>query len=230
MQHSLLHRRWGMLVVGFFFIFSSVLITLPIRGVVAEGEEEASTTCSETAIPASGIPLEVPLGITGGDVAHDLPDYLGKFYQFVIASIAILAAVKIIIAGFNWVFAAGSQEKIGMAKEALASAIWGLMIALLSYTILSILNPKLIEIPPICPPAPAFIEIPTIYGQACQSSSDCAVSGYYCVTATYGSGSQSLYVCSDGRKGASCITIGGSHEDALCQTGLDCVSGKCTKQ
>lgn len=233
---------WKVAILGFVFSFVLIATTSQVFAQVqAEAPEtEVDTVCINPAIPLGGITLEIPLGVTNGNIALDLPDYLSKFYQFVVASIAILAAAKIIIAGFNWVFAAGSQEKIGKAKEDLSGAIWGLMIALLSYTILNIVNPKLVEIPPICPPVPDFgvPDSAVNQGQACKEQKDCGSSGkYHCVIKNVIKNSLNTFanlseekICSDGRNGTSCMVSTGDFtgDDSWCQSG-DCnnLTGYC---
>ncbi|MBI2415214.1 MAG: hypothetical protein HYV33_00960 [Candidatus Kerfeldbacteria bacterium] len=48
--------------------------------------------------------------------------------------------------GMQWVTAAGNEQKITSAKEIITSALAGLIIALLSYTILLFVNPTLVNI------------------------------------------------------------------------------------
>ncbi len=75
---------------------------------------------------------------------------LGKvingFYNYIVWLAGILAVIVIMIAGFQWVTAAGNQSKIGEAKERITGAIIGLVLALSSYMLLNIINPELVKI------------------------------------------------------------------------------------
>ncbi len=103
------------------------------------------------AIADNPITLEIPVGsiqeVTG------LEQYLSVLYQFIISAIAILSAVMLMFNGMRWATAGGSSEMIGVAKEGVISAIIGLLIALTSFLLLSIINPALVNFLDITLPA-----------------------------------------------------------------------------
>ena len=88
--------------------------------------------------------LEVPIGTT--TEITDLPQYITIVYRFAIGVIALLAVLMIVFGGFNWITAAGNEQRIGDAKGTIIAAIIGLIIALTSYTLLNTLNPNLIAL------------------------------------------------------------------------------------
>lgn len=55
--------------------------------------------------------------------------------KIVLGFLAIVATTVIIIAGFKWMTAGGSEEKITSAKKLLTGAIVGLAIVLISYAV-----------------------------------------------------------------------------------------------
>jgi len=79
-------------------------------------------------------------GIKGG-----FPGYLAAFYKFFIAALAVCAIVMVMWGGFKRIMAAGSPELIRSANETIIGAITGVVIALLSYSLLNLVNPKLVE-------------------------------------------------------------------------------------
>ena len=75
----------------------------------------------------------------------DLQSYLEALYRFGIAIVAILAVVMIGIGAFMYIVtSAGSVSKITNAKEIIGNAIFGLVLALLSWLILYVINPDLV--------------------------------------------------------------------------------------
>ncbi|MFA4937291.1 MAG: hypothetical protein WC575_03325 [Patescibacteria group bacterium] len=95
------------------------------------------------------IKLQVPIPTTSGGLLTEVKgfaQYLSEFYKFFMAALAVMAVVLIMWAGFKRILAAGRAEAIKDANEAFFSAIIGLVIALLSYSLLSLVNPKLVEI------------------------------------------------------------------------------------
>ncbi len=71
--------------------------------------------------------------------------YLAVFYRFFVMAIAVMAVVMVMWGGFKRIYAAGSPERVKDANDTIVSAISGLAIALLSYTLLNLINPKLTE-------------------------------------------------------------------------------------
>lgn len=72
-----------------------------------------------------------------------LEAYISGVYGFFIGAVTLAAIVMIMIGGFQWVMAAGNQARIGNAKTMITSALSGLILALLSYTLLNAINPRI---------------------------------------------------------------------------------------
>ena len=79
-------------------------------------------------------------------VSSNLPDYVKKFYNFAVGAIAILAVIMIMIAGLQWIFAAGNPTTITTARSNITSAISGLVLILFSYVLLYTINPNLVNL------------------------------------------------------------------------------------
>lgn len=88
--------------------------------------------------------LEQPFGGTRS-VANPT-QYIQLVYSFALGIVGIIATVLIMMGGVQWISAAGNEAIIGKAKEIIIAAVTGLVIALLSYIILLVINPKLINI------------------------------------------------------------------------------------
>src|SRR3989344_707793 len=78
---------------------------------------------------------------TGGVVS-----YIGGVYKFLVGIAALAAVFMIMIAGYRWLFAGGNSGAIDDAKKRIKGAVAGLVIALLSYTILNLINPELVNL------------------------------------------------------------------------------------
>ncbi|MFA5124528.1 MAG: pilin [Patescibacteria group bacterium] len=89
--------------------------------------------------------LNIPIGsFTGGNVNENLlGNYIKAWYDLMLGVISIVATVMIMWAGFKWLLARGDSGKITDAKSMIFSALAGLALALLSYTLMSIINPGL---------------------------------------------------------------------------------------
>lgn len=91
------------------------------------------------------IPLE-PLPGTSPDQPTTLPDYLSKLIPIIISVAGILAVVIIVIAGLQYITAAGNTSQIASAKSRIWSAIGGLLLLISSYLILNTINPDLLKL------------------------------------------------------------------------------------
>ncbi|OGY81349.1 MAG: hypothetical protein A3F54_00965 [Candidatus Kerfeldbacteria bacterium RIFCSPHIGHO2_12_FULL_48_17] len=89
------------------------------------------------------VTLEVPL--QGKETVEDLPEYIELMYNFALSAIGIVAMIMMMWGGFKWIAAAGSSSKIGDAKDSIYNAIIGLILALLSFSLLFIINPLLLR-------------------------------------------------------------------------------------
>ena len=91
----------------------------------------------------------VPVGDFKGSIPVDqeiLGKYLNAWYKFVVGVVGILATVIMMWGGFKWLTSRGNAAAIGDAKDRIWSAVIGLVLVFLSYNLLWIINPKLVEI------------------------------------------------------------------------------------
>jgi len=74
-----------------------------------------------------------------------LGEYLAAIYKYVIVVISIIAVIMLIVSGFQWAIPDASGENISAAKNRIAGALSGLIIAVGSYVILYTVNPELVQ-------------------------------------------------------------------------------------
>lgn len=72
-----------------------------------------------------------------------LAEYIGGVYTFLISIVGLVAAVVMIVGGFQYVTSAGDKGKIGAAKKRMADAFIGMLLVFGSYTLLYAINPEL---------------------------------------------------------------------------------------
>ena len=87
-------------------------------------------------------PLVAIPGLT--DKGGDLSSYVNAAYAFSISIAALLAVIKIIIAGVKWMM----TDKIGSISEAksdIQSALLGLIIIICAVLIINIINPSILS-------------------------------------------------------------------------------------
>ena len=79
-----------------------------------------------------------------GDI--NLSQYVVGLYNFLLSIVGIVAVMMLIIGGMKYITAAGNASIIGDAKDTISSAIFGLLLALLSWVIVSTINPDVLYI------------------------------------------------------------------------------------
>lgn len=91
--------------------------------------------------------LQVPIGsvstVPVGAGSNPFGDYFKMWYGFIIGTVGILATIMIIVGGFQWLSSRGNSGAIKEGQDRIFSAIIGLGIAFLAYTILNLVNPGL---------------------------------------------------------------------------------------
>lgn len=95
-------------------------------------------------LPAGVSKTQISFG--GRNSFLHLGDFIQYMYRYAIGVAAILAAIMMMVAGFQWVTSGGNAETITSAKHRISGAIIGLIIAYLSYAILNTLNPALVNL------------------------------------------------------------------------------------
>jgi hypothetical protein len=84
---------------------------------------------AQTAYTVEDIGSSVGLGTA------DLKTTVINVISWVLGILALVAVVMIILGGFQWLTAAGSEEKIEKAKKVISAAVIGLIIVLLAWAI-----------------------------------------------------------------------------------------------
>ncbi|MBU1037112.1 hypothetical protein KKF32_03685 [Patescibacteria group bacterium] len=72
---------------------------------------------------------------TGGDVETFFDTFIGRVIAYVLGFVGIIFLILIIISGFQWMTAGGNEEKVGIARKRIVSAVIGLFIILAAYLI-----------------------------------------------------------------------------------------------
>ncbi|PIR92894.1 hypothetical protein COT99_03810 [Candidatus Falkowbacteria bacterium CG10_big_fil_rev_8_21_14_0_10_43_10] len=98
--------------------------------------------------------VEIPSAESGysGTVPSDISmiaKYIKAVYQYGIGIVGIVAAVVMMFGGVLWLTAGGDSGRVSEAKEWIKASLFGLILALLSYTILLTVNPDLVSFQPI---------------------------------------------------------------------------------
>ena len=166
-QHSKI--TWLGLLVGALALMPQVSLA---AADCADDYGEASLTFEYVVGPDDAYELEQPFG--GTTSVTSIGEYVQLVYEFAVGLVSIIAVVLIMIGGVRWIAAAGNESAITEAKEMITSAVMGLIIAVLSYTLLLFINPQLTEIetsiakipvPLACgTPEPTVESVPTIDG------------------------------------------------------------------
>jgi len=69
----------------------------------------------------------------------DLPTTIGRIVRIILGLSGLILTILLIIGGIMWMISGGDEKKIGQAKALIVSGVVGLIIVLLSYTIVTFL-------------------------------------------------------------------------------------------
>lgn len=122
-------------------VFCALVLTLAVGTFTTQ-----SVTAEEELNYVSEISYDLEQPIGGAYSVSSAGEYLQIMYQFALGIVGIIAVVLIMFGGLRWISAAGNEQTIGDAKEIIVAAVVGLVIALLSYSILVFINPRFTQI------------------------------------------------------------------------------------
>lgn len=98
---------------------------------------QADTVTSEELLPSD-------FGEATGLGTGDLQDTIGYIIRAALGFLGIIAVVIILIGGFKWMTAQGSEDKVQEAKKLIIAGIIGLAIILSAYAIASFVIEQLV--------------------------------------------------------------------------------------
>jgi hypothetical protein len=78
--------------------------------------------------------------------APDFATFFNNLYKICIGLAAILAVIQIAHAGFLWMTAGDSAEKVGQARHLIGASIFGLVLVLSPVIVFSIVNPNVLRL------------------------------------------------------------------------------------
>jgi len=112
-----------------------------------QGEKTEIKTTNDTSGEKFTYTLLQPLPKEGPDLEENvtLEEYLTWAFRFVLALAGFLAVMMIVIGGVEYIISGASESMRGEAKKRIENAIWGLVMALVSYLVLYTINPSLVD-------------------------------------------------------------------------------------
>jgi len=122
----------------FFFLILFLFLSYTFLPVMAQDV----TFTPQIGIPDSKFKVGEGVAIDGGGFI----DYMSAIYEWAVGAIAIIAVIMIMIAGFQWMTAAGNASAIGQAKSRISSSLIGLLLAVGAYSLLNFINPSLVHL------------------------------------------------------------------------------------
>ena len=90
------------------------------------------------AIQYGGPPTQT---VTGG-----FGEYIARMYQIGFGIVGVAAFFSIVLGGLQYTVSAGNPSKIEDAKDRIRSAIYGVILLLMSWIILNTINPRIIQL------------------------------------------------------------------------------------
>src|SRR3989338_71305 len=122
------------LVVFFFSFFIALL-----------NNAAYAQSTNETGLTAPQLQIDIPTLRFSANPGDWTGEYIAAVYKYAVGIVGIVAAAVMMFGGLLWLTAGGASEKGSEAKEWIKARLTGLILALTSYTILSVVNPDLVN-------------------------------------------------------------------------------------
>jgi len=94
-------------------------------------------------VPIPGIELSPILRGSDYITIPWLAQYIGGLYTFLLSIVGMVAAVVMVVGGFEYLTSGGDKTRAGKGRKRIVNAVTGLVLALSSYVILYVINPEL---------------------------------------------------------------------------------------
>ncbi len=103
-------------------------------------------------------------GVAPRTIDFGIAQYLAYIFNFVIIIVGLVAFAALIYGGIRYLTSAGKPNELKKAQEQVKSAVFGIILLLFSYLILTTINPKLVVFDlPLLKPAPSIeVTQPTV--------------------------------------------------------------------
>jgi hypothetical protein len=124
----------------------TIFIFLFLFSIITISEAQALEFKPQVGIPSSEFQYGNTVNLEGKSGTYYIARFVSAIYDYGVSVGAILAAIMLMAGGLIWLTSGGSQEKIGKAKDIIAGSVIGLFLLLGAYTILNMVNPKLVNL------------------------------------------------------------------------------------
>lgn len=118
--------------------------------------------------------FQLEVGIGGEREISTITGYIQRIYVFASGIVGAIAAIMIVIGGFQYATAAGNQKAISSAKETIASSLVGLVIVAMTFLILQVFGTQFVSLDETDLQVP---ELPAGWHLDCRPDSDSSTGG-----------------------------------------------------
>lgn len=140
-------KKYSPFVLG--FALSAVVLSFVFAN-IAYAQTSGDGCTGLSFIPAIGIPGSPFVGGQETNIdCSSIGNYIKAIYTFAVYAGSILAAIVIMIGGFLWLTAGGNVNQVSTARTFIGGALSGVILLLLSWTILQMVNPALVRFKPL---------------------------------------------------------------------------------
>jgi len=117
------------------FIFITTLLLSPFFSITHVGAEEAATT--KTSIINNMKKLGTGAGYNSSTNQDSLINTIASFVAIILGFLGVVFMILVIISGIQWMTAGGNDDKVKNAKTRMKNATIGLVVVLMSYSIMT---------------------------------------------------------------------------------------------
>lgn len=117
---------------------------------MSDDQKKAGWVTGETPCNQEGWGKCLPAGMTRTEIIFggkqqfaNVGEFIQVMYRYAVGVASVLSVIMIIVAGFQYATSGGNSEALTSAKKRMAGAFSGLILAFLSYAILTLINPAL---------------------------------------------------------------------------------------
>lgn len=128
-------------LITFFFIAIAFVVLLPLSTIAAD-----QTFTPQVPGPSGGGSITLCSGSGDTLSCNGIAGYITSIYEWLIRLAIVLGVLTLTLAGYFWMTAHGDSKQIDKAKTMVKNTVYGIVLALGSYTLLWAINPDLVQL------------------------------------------------------------------------------------
>ncbi|MFA6255209.1 MAG: hypothetical protein WC675_04260 [Patescibacteria group bacterium] len=116
-----------------------VLLTIGFLTILLSPQIILAADCTSADCALKGLDVTATNAGFGAGEKRDIPTIIGEAINYVFGIVGVIFLTIILVGGYLWMTAGGSEEKVGKAKSFIVNGINGIIVIFLAYALVYVM-------------------------------------------------------------------------------------------